>query len=49
MLSFFKCVFCSVLINVHELALKINVENMHGERTKTRNLFYDPFMPIKKA
>ena len=35
MLSFFKCVLCSVLINVHELVLKMNVENMHGEKIKT--------------
>ena len=35
MLSFFKCVLCSVLINVHELVLKMNVENMHGEKINT--------------
>ena len=37
MLSFFKCVLCSVLINVHEFVLKMNVENMHGEKIKTVN------------
>ena len=32
----FLNVFC-VLINVHELVLKMNVENMHGEKIKKAN------------
>ena len=45
MLRYFKCVLCSVLINVHELVLKMNVENIHGEKIKkkliTENNLFD--------
>ena len=36
--KFFKCVLCSVLINVHEFVLKMNVKNVHGEKIKTMHL-----------
>jgi hypothetical protein len=36
----FKCVLCSVLINVHKLLLRMNVKNMHGEKTNTYNMYF---------
>ena len=39
-LKFYKCVLCSVLINVHELVLKMNVKNMHGEKIKTVKILF---------
>ena len=51
--SVFKCVLCSVLINVPELVLKMNVENMHGEKIKTlyrmsEHTFYVQLLFVKK-
>jgi len=36
------------LINVHELVLKMNVENMHGEKIKTVRTFLLHRVPKKE-
>ena len=41
MLSFFKCVLCSVLINVHELVLKMNESRVLFKNLERRSLEHE--------